>query len=86
MAALVRAMVGSARRRGALLGVKGEALAAATAHDLAVAIGPTLAGHRALHRRALRGPRRRSLPAAAASPLDAQVRILSGLWGVVGSG
>ena len=42
MAALVRAMAGSEKRRAALLGVKGEALAAATAADLDVADAPTL--------------------------------------------
>ena len=42
MAALVRAMAGSREAAGRPAGVKGEALAAATAADLAVASAPTV--------------------------------------------
>ena len=84
MAALARAMAGPAARRGALLGVKGEALAAATDHDREVASAPTRAAierytgvlYQALDAATLPAPHRRRL--------DAQVRIFSGLWGVVG--
>jgi len=86
MAALVRAMSSSARRRSELLGVKGEALAAATARNLGLPTGPTrpaierYAGvlYQALDARSLRAPQRRRL--------EAQVRIVSGLWGVVAPG
>jgi uncharacterized protein len=83
MAALARAMTASAARRGALLGVKGEALAAATAADLTVATSATVA---AIHRYtgvlydALDVG---SLPPRSRRRLDDQVRIFSGLWGVV---
>ena len=83
MDALARAMRGSQAARAKLLGVKGEALAAATAADVAVAGAPTMAAidrytgvlYGALdHRSRSAGLRRR---------IDRQVRIFSGLWGVV---
>ncbi len=86
MAALVRAMSGAAVRRGALLGVKGEALDRATDRDRTVASSPTMAAierYTGVLYQALDAP---SLPAAARRRLDVQVRIFSGLWGIVGPG
>jgi uncharacterized protein len=83
MAALVRAMSVSATRRGALLGVKGEALAAATGHDLVVASAgtrPAIERYTGVLYDALDV---RSLPLRSRRRLEAQVRIFSGLWGIV---
>ncbi len=83
MAALVRTMATSEKRRGALLGVKGEALAAATAADLDVATAPTLPAIERYTGVLYGALDLGSLPAASRRRVDAQVRILSGLWGVV---
>jgi uncharacterized protein len=86
VAALARAMVASPARRSSLLGVKGDALAAATEHDLAVTWAPTrpaIERYTGVLYQALDAP---SLPAVLRRRVDAQVRIFSGLWGVVGPG
>src|SRR3954451_7158287 len=83
MAALVRAMKGSKVARGKLLGVKGVALEAATEANLEVAEAPTLSAidrYTGVLYDALAYPTR---PIAIRRRIDAQVRILSGLWGVV---
>ncbi len=79
--ALVAAMHGTEAARAKLLGVKGEALEAATAANLAVASSPTMAAierytgvlYDALDARSLRARERRRL--------GSQVVIFSGLWG-----
>jgi uncharacterized protein len=83
MTALVRAMAGSEKRRAALLGVKGEALAAASAADLDVASAPTLPAIERYTGVLYGALGLGSLPAAQRRRVDAQVRIISGLWGVV---
>ncbi len=86
MAALVRAMKGSGVARGKLLGVKGVALDAATEANREVATAPT---RRAIDRYtgvlydALAYGTR---PAPVRRRIDAQVRIFSGLWGIVAPG
>jgi len=83
-AALGRAMKRSKAARGKLLGVKGEALTAATATNLEVLTGPTrpaIERYTGVLYGALDAA---SLPAAHRRRLATQVRILSGLWGVVG--
>src|SRR6478736_5928769 len=83
MVALVRAMKGSGVARGKLLGVKGVALEAATEANREVAAGPTLPAidrYTGVLYDALAYATR---PAAIRTRIDAQVRILSGLWGVV---
>jgi len=83
VAALVRAMTASAPRRGALLGVKGQALAAATAANLAVSTSATVAAidrYTGVLYDALDAG---SLPARSRRRLVDQVRIFSGLWGIV---
>lgn len=82
-AALRSAMRGPVAARAKLLGVKGEALAAATAADRTVATAPTMPAidrytgvlYGALDAASLRGP--------AARRLDSSVLIMSGLWGLV---
>ncbi len=86
MAALARAMAAPAGRRSSLLGVKGDALAAATEHDLAAASAPTVAAierYTGVLYQALDAP---GLPAALRRRLDTQGRIFSGLWGIVAPG
>jgi len=84
MAATVRAMKQSKVKRAVLLGVKGDALDAATAVDLAVVTAPTVP---AIER--YTGVLYGALDAASLSSRDrrrlgAQVRIFSGMWGIVG--
>lgn len=86
LAGLARAMAAAPARRGALLGVKGEALAAATEHNLTVATAatrPAIERYDGVLYQALDAG---SLPAAHRRRLLAQGRIFSGLWGVVGPG
>lgn len=83
IAALVRAMRANAASRGRLLGVKGDALAAATAANRAVRTAPTMA---AIDR--YTGVLYDALDAGTLSTrdrrrLDAQVVVLSALWGLV---
>jgi uncharacterized protein len=83
IAALTTAMRGSEAARGKLLGVKGRALAAATAADRAVRTSPTMPAiarytgvlYDALGHRSLSATHRRRL--------DACVLIFSGIWGAV---
>ncbi len=81
--ALRGAMRANATRRGALLGVKGEALAAATAANRVIDAAPTLPAIErytgVLYDELDAG----TLAAAARRRLDARVLIFSGLWGVV---
>ena len=83
MVALARAMKGSGVARGKLLGVKGVALEAATEANREVVAAPTLPAidryTGVLYEALSYGTR----PAAIRRRIDAQVRILSGLWGVV---
>ena len=84
LAALVRAMKRSQAARAKLLGVKGDALAAATAANLEVlnaATFPAIERYTGVLYDALDGA---SLSAAHRRRLDAQVRIFSGVWGLVG--
>ena len=83
MAALARAMAGSEKRRAALLGVKGEALASATAADRDVGIAPTLAAIERYTGVLYGALDVGALPATQRRRVDRQVRIFSGLWGVV---
>jgi uncharacterized protein len=83
MAALVRAMRGSEARRRALLGVKGVALAAATAADRTVAGSPTLPAIERYTGVLYDALDHRTLPAAARRRMDSSVLVLSGLWGLV---
>ncbi|MGZ4704859.1 MAG: YaaA family protein [Acidimicrobiales bacterium] len=86
MAALARAMKGSGVRRAKLLGVKGVALEAATAANLDVATAPTC---RAIDRYTgvlYDALAYGSRPAPIRRRIDAQVRIFSGLWGLVAPG
>lgn len=86
IAALHAAMRGSAAARGKLLGVKGEALDAATAANQSVLTSPTLP---AIDRYTgvLYGELdAASLPAAARRRLGRSVLIFSGLWGLVAPG
>ena len=82
MAALATAMRGSQAARATLLGVKGAALAAATEANRAVAEAPTVA---AIERYTgvLYDALDPASPTAARRRLDRQVRIFSGLWGMV---
>ena len=83
MASLVSAMRGSQPARARLLGVKGQALAAATDANRSLAIAPTrpaIERYTGVLYDALDYP---SLPAAHKQRVDRQVRIFSGLWGVV---
>jgi cytoplasmic iron level regulating protein YaaA (DUF328/UPF0246 family) len=83
ISALTKVAGGSAAKRAELLGVKGAALDAATAADRAVASAPTMPAierytgvlYDALDAATLTARDRRRL--------DAQVAILSGLWGAV---
>ena len=84
MAALVRVMRRGAPTRGKLLGVKGDALLAATEANLAVQTGLTLPAIERYTGVLYDALDAGSLSAAHRRRLDAQVRILSGLWGVVG--
>lgn len=81
--ALTRAMRSNATARSALLGVKGDALRAATAADRSVRTAPTMAAIErytgVLYRELDPG----ALPAAARARLDRSVLIVSGLWGLV---
>ena len=83
MAALVSAMRGSQAARAKLLGVKGEALAAATETNRAVAQGPTLPAIERYTGVLAQALDYASLPAALRRRVDRQIRIFSGLWGVV---
>jgi hypothetical protein len=86
LAALAAAMDQSEADRGRLLGVKGEALAAATAANRSVATSPT---RRAIDRYTgvLYGALdHASLPAPARRRLTTQVLIASGAFGLVGPG
>jgi cytoplasmic iron level regulating protein YaaA (DUF328/UPF0246 family) len=84
LAALVRAMNRPQVARAKLLGVKGDALALATATNLAVMAGatrPAIERYTGVLYEALDVT---SLPAVHRRRLTRQVRIVSGLWGIVG--
>ncbi len=84
MATLARAMRGSAKARGALLGVKGDALAAATAANSAIETGPcrpAIDRYTGVLYDALDAA---SLPKRDRRRLDEHVRIFSGCFGLVG--
>jgi cytoplasmic iron level regulating protein YaaA (DUF328/UPF0246 family) len=86
LVALARAMKGSGVARAKLLGVKGVALEAATEADRLAATAPTL---RAIDRYTgvlYDALAYGSRPAAVRRRIDRQVRIFSGLWGVVAPG
>ena len=83
IAALDKAMRGSAEARSKLLGVKAARADEATAANLAVASSPTMAAidrYTGVLYDALEYP---SLPAKVRRGVDRQVVIFSGLWGVV---
>jgi cytoplasmic iron level regulating protein YaaA (DUF328/UPF0246 family) len=86
MAALVRAMAGGAAARGKLLGVKGEALAAATTANREVVTAPTLPAIERYTGVLYDALEHASLSSMAQRRAARQVRILSGLWGVVAPG
>jgi cytoplasmic iron level regulating protein YaaA (DUF328/UPF0246 family) len=86
LAALAAAMATPEAARRTLLGVKGDALAAATAIDREAASGPTLPAierYTGVLYDALDAP---SLPARERRRLRTQVAIVSGLWGLVRPG
>lgn len=86
IAALHTAMRGSTAARGKLLGVKGEALDAATAANRSVLAAPTspaIERYTGVLYGELDAP---SLPAAARRRLSRSVLIFSGLWGLVAPG
>ncbi|HKY15801.1 MAG TPA: peroxide stress protein YaaA [Microthrixaceae bacterium] len=68
-----------------LLGVKGDALAAAVAADRAILRSPTLPAIERYSGVLYGELDAASLPAASRRHLGAQVRIFSGMWGVVGA-
>jgi cytoplasmic iron level regulating protein YaaA (DUF328/UPF0246 family) len=80
-AALVQAMRGSVAARHKLLGVKGEALATATATNAAVLEGPTLPAIERYTGVLYAALDPASLPARDRRRLGRQVVIFSGLWG-----
>jgi hypothetical protein len=83
MRALVRAVRGNAAARAGLLGVKGDALVAATRADRTVASAgtrPAIERYTGVLYDALDAP---GLPASARRRLPASVLIVSGLWGLV---
>lgn len=81
--AVLHAMASPATARGKLLGVKGDALAAATAANLAIRTGPTMPAIERYTGVLYDALDVTSLSATDRKRLDAQVRILSALWGVV---
>jgi cytoplasmic iron level regulating protein YaaA (DUF328/UPF0246 family) len=84
--ALARAMRGSTAARSALLGVSGDALAAATNADRSVTTGPTrhaIERYTGVLYEALDVA---GLPAGARRRLPEAVMIFSGLWGLVAPG
>jgi cytoplasmic iron level regulating protein YaaA (DUF328/UPF0246 family) len=83
LAALRSAMRGSAAARAGLLGVKGDALAAATRADREAATAPTLPAIERYTGVLYDALDHRSLPAPARRRLDSSVLIASGLWGLV---
>lgn len=83
IAALTSAMRGGEAARGALLGVKGRALAAATAADRSVRTSPTRPAIDRYTGVLYEALDHRSLSAAQRRRLDASALIVSGLWGVV---
>lgn len=83
MVALSRAMKGSGVARGKLLGVKGVALDAATEANREVATAATLPAIDRYTGVLYDALSYRSRSAAIRQRIDAQVRIFSGLWGVV---
>jgi cytoplasmic iron level regulating protein YaaA (DUF328/UPF0246 family) len=83
---LRRAMTGSAAARGRLLGVKGEALAAATEANLAVRTSPTTPAIERYTGVLYGELDAASLPPAARRRLLRSVLVLSGLWGLVAPG
>lgn len=83
LAALASAMTRSEPTRAALLGVKGKALAAATAANLTARTSPTMPAIERYTGVLYDALDHRSLSAAHRRRLDASVVIFSGLWGVV---
>jgi uncharacterized protein len=86
MVALARAMKGSGVARRKLLGVKGVALEAATEANREVASAPTLPAIDRYTGVLYDALSYRSRSATVRRRIDGQVRILSGLWGVVAPG
>jgi cytoplasmic iron level regulating protein YaaA (DUF328/UPF0246 family) len=82
-AALVKAMSSGSAARQKLLGVKGDALAAATGVNASVRCGPTRPAIERYTGVLYDALDYADCPAALRRRLDRQVRILSGLWGVV---
>jgi uncharacterized protein len=83
MRALRSAMRANETARGRLLGVKGAALAAATAANRGIATAPTLPAIERYTGVLYDALDQASLPAASRRRLDTCVVILSGLWGLV---
>jgi len=83
MTALVAAMRGSEAERSRVLGVKGAALAAATAADRSVRLSPTMPAIERYTGVLYDALDHRSLPPAARRRLGSSVLIVSGLWGLV---
>jgi cytoplasmic iron level regulating protein YaaA (DUF328/UPF0246 family) len=84
VAALVRSMKRSQVARAKLLGVKGDALAAATAANLEVLTAATLPAIERYTGVLYEALDAASLSASHRRRLAAQVRIFSGVWGLVG--
>jgi cytoplasmic iron level regulating protein YaaA (DUF328/UPF0246 family) len=84
LAAMVRTMKRSQAARAKLLGVKGDALAAATAANLEVLTAATLPAIERYTGVLYEALDAASLSASHRRRLDAQVRIFSGAWGLVG--
>jgi cytoplasmic iron level regulating protein YaaA (DUF328/UPF0246 family) len=83
---LQAAMRGAAAARGRLLGVKGDALAAATEANLAVRTSPTAPAIERYTGVLYGELDAASLPPAARRRLPRSVLVLSGLWGLVAPG
>jgi len=83
LVALARAMKGSGVSRAKLLGVKGVALAAATEADLLAATAPTLPAIERYTGVLYDALAYAGRPASIRRRIDHQVRIFSGLWGMV---
>ena len=83
LAALVRAMRASAVNRRALLGVRGDALAAATAANLAVRVAPTRPAIERYTGVLYGALDTETLPARSRQRAVGQLVIFSGLWGLL---
>ena len=86
LAALAAAMRAPEAARSTLLGVRGKALAAATAANRGARTAPTLPAIERYTGVLYEALDRASLPAAQRKRLDSSVLIFSGLWGAVAPG